>query len=517
MKILLISPPYPSSECSTIPMGLSYIAAVLQKEGHEVQVLDFLLQRYSPRKVRAKISEFDPNMVGITSVTLNFFTASNILKVCKRANPDITTMMGGPHVTFTAEETLKTHPWIDIVVRSEGEYTMADVARGKRLEDTPGISFRRNGNVMHTESRKLISDLDELPFPARRLFPIARYLAYNPECGLVTSRGCPFDCIFCVGHKMVGRKTRYRDVKMVCDEIEDILRLGFRGINIVDDLFTLSRKHVLGLCDEILSRKLRFKWTCFARVDTVDDELLRRMKEAGCYYTCYGVESGNQDILDSAKKKITLDEIRRAVRLAKDNGINVLASCILGLPGETKETIRQSMEFVRELNTPYGFHLLAPFPGTEVREKAKEYGIKIITNNWRRYDANEAVTCTKDVTCEEANELSFEYRKNKAKYDELFLKLEEERERKEKVSPEEIEERSWFGSALKRRAEVADVVLKNDVIEGIRRKGLSLEQVTTYISSRFSLPLPQVSAVLESWVSEGILKNNHGRWMWTEW
>jgi radical SAM superfamily enzyme YgiQ (UPF0313 family) len=228
------------------------------------------------------------------------------------------------------------------------------------------------------------------------------------------------------------------------------------------------------------------------------------------------VESGNQDILDSAKKKITLDEIRRAVRLAKDNGINVLASLILGLPGETKETIRQSMEFVRELNTPYGFHFLAPFPGTEVREKAREYGIKIITNNWRRYDANEAITRTKDVSCEEANGLSFEYRKNKAKYDELFLKLEEEQERKKKVSPEEIEERSWFGSTLRRRSEVADAVLKNDVIEGIRRKNLSLEQVATYISSRFSLPYPQVSAVLKDWASSGILKSNHGRWMWTE-
>jgi len=227
-RTLLINPPYPFSEFPIIPVGLLYVAGVLVHYGKEVDVLDLLVSKYSKDKIKNKIEEFKPDVVGITCVTMNYPVASDILKYCKSVNKKIITVIGGPHVTFNAEETLREAPWIDIVVRREGDFTMLDIVNGKKPADIDGIAYRdRNGGIKLTKERALIENLDELPPPARHLFPISKYLALDAHASLLAGRGCPFNCIFCVGSKMGGRKARYRNPKLVVDEIEESLALGF--------------------------------------------------------------------------------------------------------------------------------------------------------------------------------------------------------------------------------------------------------------------------------------------------
>ena len=505
MKTLLINPPYPFQEFPIIPMGLLYLAAILEQNDYEVDVLDLLVSRYTKDKIRRKLEQYQPDIVGVTSVTMNYHTASDILKHCKSVNPDVVTVIGGPHVTFASVETLNEAPWIDIVVMGEGEQTLVDIVSGKKLDYIDGIAFRSDG-VKVTAQRALIENLDELPLPARHLFPTSRYHALASHCSLITGRGCPFNCIFCVGSKMGGRRARFRDPKLVVDEIEQGLALGFGEVNLEDDLFTLNHTHLHAICDDIIARGLKFKWSVFARVDTVNPVVLQKLKLAGCDWLCYGIESGNQQILDIVKKKITLDKIRESVKMAKDAGVNVLASFILGLPGETKETLLQTMEFAQELDTYYGFHVLAPFPGTEVREKADEYGLEILTSDWAKYDANRPVSRTKGASPEDITDALHKY------YRGLRIVPDEPEESKgDRVEPAKPQRRSPLAWAL----------LSGDVIEslgGIEHRQGPVEDLADRIAKLIPYPPQQIRENLTSWVEQGLmkydLKDGHLVWRW---
>lgn len=513
MRTLLINTPYPASEFPVIPMGLAYVASVLEKEGIEVKVQDFLSSKYSKEKLARRIADYAPEIIGITSVTMNYPIASQILKHCKEIDQNIITVIGGPHVSFWAEEALREAPWIDIVVRGEGEYTMLEIARGKSLREIDGIAFRENEDIVLSKPRQWIENLDELPLPARHFFPLYRYRALSGECGLITSRGCPFNCIFCIGHKMVGKKGRFRNPKLVVDEVEEILDYGFKTINVVDDLLTLNRKHLYAFCDEIIARKLKFKWTAFSRVDTVNPELLGKMKEAGCFFICYGVESGNQKILDMARKKITPAKIKEAVKLSKDAGIKSLASFIIGLPGETKETLNETVNFAKELGTYYGFHLLSPFPGTEVWERAKEYKLRILTNDWLKYNANEAITETEGASAEELNKIDREYQAGINCYTQYLEYLEKEG-KLDSITREELEELKG-----RRQGELAAKMLQGDIIENLGKmetKGDVIEELVAKVSKEITYPLNYLREGIKGMVSEGILqyKVNEGNVIW---
>ncbi|MEM3704017.1 MAG: radical SAM protein, partial [Candidatus Bathyarchaeia archaeon] len=408
MKVLLINLPYPFNEGPTIPLGLCYIAGVLEKEGFEVEILDLLISRFSLKRIADKVKEFKPDIVGTGPITINYLTALRAMKVCKELGA--TTVMGGCHVTFYDMEALQEAPYLDIVVRGEGEYTLLDIVKGRDLKDIDGITYREDGEIVRNPPRKLIENLDELPFPAKHLLPLSKYRAYKTGCAMMTGRGCPYNCTFCVGGKMVGKKPRLRSIKLCIDELEEIVfDYGFDLVNVVDDLLTFKIRRVFEFCDEIISRGIKVKWTAFARVDTVTKELLAKMKEAGCIFILYGVESGNQRILNLTKKRLTLEKIRRGISISNEVGITTLSSFILGLPGETKETIKESLEFGKSLGNWYGFHVLAPYPGTEVRERAKEFGLKILHNNWYRYDANQAVTETEEVSASYINKVVKEF------------------------------------------------------------------------------------------------------------
>lgn len=493
MRTLLVNPPYPFLEFPIIPMGLLYLGGVLEHNDYEVRVLDLLVSRFSKDKIRVELEGYQPDVVGVTAVTMNYHGASDILKYCKSVNPDIITVIGGPHVTFAAVETLVEAPWIDIVVRGEGEQTMLDIVGGKKLDHIDGIAFRSDG-VQLTPDRALLEDLDGLPQPARHLFPLSRYHALASHASLITGRGCPFNCVFCVGSKMGGRRARFRDPKLVVDEIEQCLANGFRSVNFEDDLFTLNHRHVHAICDEIMSRGLKFQWSIFARVDTVNPEILRKLKRAGCDWLSYGVESGNQQILDKVKKKITLDKVRESVNMAHDAGVKVLASFILGLPGETKETILESMEFAQELGVHYGFHVLAPFPGTDVRENAEEFGIEILTSDWSKYDANRPVTRTAGASPQDITDALHKYYKG--------LRIIPD-------GPSDTDLDRAEMAKSQRRSPLAWALVNGDVIEnlgGVNCNGDPAEDLANRIAELIPYPIEQIRENIRSWVGHGLLK-----------
>ena len=237
-------------------------------------------------------------------------------------------------------------------------------------------------------------DVDRLPMPARHLLPISRYRAFGYPVSMITGRGCPHSCIFCLGRKMVGSKVRRRNPQLVLDEIEQIINLGFERINIADDLFASDTKRVKEICNGIKDRNLKFTWSAFARVDTVSQEMFDAMAAAGCDSISFGVESGNPEMLKRVKKGITLTQAAKAIKMCKQAGMLAHASFMVGLPGETKETLSQTAAFAESLNILFGYHYLAPFPGTTLCEKVGDYDLEILTKDWAKYDANDAIVKT---------------------------------------------------------------------------------------------------------------------------
>jgi radical SAM superfamily enzyme YgiQ (UPF0313 family) len=246
MRVAVIASPYPLEEAPAPPLGLSYVAAAFERAGAEVRFFDYIVSRYSPEKLRLEMEAFQPHVVGTSSVTLNFPGAAAILETAKAIDPDVLTVMGGPHVSFDVEGTFDTYPGIDMIVIGEGEQTIDELtACGFRRADFPkirGIAYRENGGVRVTEARPLLNDLNALPLPARHLLPLSRYQALGFPISMITSRGCPYQCIFCQGRRMVGSKVRQRQAQAVVDEIEDILSYGIDRINIADDLFVSDKK-----------------------------------------------------------------------------------------------------------------------------------------------------------------------------------------------------------------------------------------------------------------------------------
>jgi anaerobic magnesium-protoporphyrin IX monomethyl ester cyclase len=438
MKVAIVAPPYPLEEAPAPPLGVTYVAAAFESAGAEVRIFDYIVSRYTPEKLRREIDAFRPDVLGATSVTLNFPGAAEIVCEAKRHRPSLVTLMGGPHVSFSAERTLNDYPGIDLIVAGEGERTIAELMAAGfdpgKWERIPGLVFRRGGQIIDAGPRPFAEDLDALPLPARHLLPLSRYQALGYSISIITSRGCPYSCIFCQGRRMVGNRVRLRKASLVVDEIEEILSYGIDRINVADDLFVSSRGKVKEVCDEILRRGLRFGWSAFARVNTVDLETLKLMRKAGCDSISFGVETGNPEMLKLIRKGITLDQVRHAVSLCREAGIIAHTSFIVGLPGETQETLRETGEFAAGLGSLYGYHFLAPFPGTTVREEVEKYDLEILTDDWTRYDANSAIVRTSALAPEEMEHFVGEFESWIAKAWEDMVKG-----YREKTNPPEID------------------------------------------------------------------------------
>ncbi len=404
MRVLLINPFYPLTEMPSPPLGLAYVAGAFIEAGAQVKVLDLVVEAYSELKLEQLLDSFRPDLVGVTSVTMTYNAACDLLKAVKKFQPEVMTLMGGPHVSFNARESLRKQPELDMVVLGEGETTIAELCDALKsetnLQAVAGLAYRTGDDITVTASRPSNLDVALAPTPARHLIPMGRYRALGLAVSMITSRGCPFQCVFCVGRKMSGAKVRYRDANSVVDEMEYLAGQGFVQINIADDLFTAKKKHCYAICDEIVRRGLNVPWTVFSRANTINAELLSRLKQAGCVHISFGFESANEDILKTVQKRITTDQMLNAARLCKEAGISSQASFISGLPGETPDTLRETADFaerITNLGTAAGFHILAPFPGTPIGDTPEKFGIEVLSHDWSRYTANEAIIQTDDT------------------------------------------------------------------------------------------------------------------------
>ena len=398
MRVAIIAAPYPLEEFPSPPLGISYVAAAFAAAGCEVRIFDYIVSHYSREKLSAQLADFQPDAVGTGSVTMNFYDAQRILRDVKSCDSEIVTMMGGPHVSFTAQETLQNYPEVDLIFIGEADDTIFEFAplikQKRKWRDISGIAYRQDDEIVNTGKRDFIIDVDRIPLPAREMLPISRYRAFGFPVSMITGRGCPHSCIFCLGRKMVGSKVRRRNPQLVLDEMEQIINLGFDRINIADDLFASDAKRVKEICNGIKERNLKFAWSAFARVDTVNQEMFDAMAAAGCDSISFGVESGNPEMLKRVHKGITLTQATMAVKMCKQAGMLAHASFMVGLPGETKETLSQTAAFAESLNIVFGYHYLAPFPGTTLCEKVDEYDLEILTKDWAKYDANDAIVKT---------------------------------------------------------------------------------------------------------------------------
>jgi len=526
MRVLLLSTPHPLEESPLPPLSLSYLASVLIREGIEVKILDFLVAQYHPRKLRRELDEYRPQLVGATCVTLNYPIARRMLKVCKTFDPHIFTVIGGPHVTFALEETLLRSPWIDAIVIGEGERTLVELARaveeGKDIHHVPGIAFVDGGMVVKTPPKGRIEDLDQLPLPARELLPMARYRALGTPCTVITSRGCPYSCIFCSGRQMFGPKVRFRSPGLVVDEIEQLQRdFRFTKINIVDDTFTLNHHHTRAVCEEMLRRNLKIKWSVFARVDRISENLAQLMNRAGCAWVLFGIESADEEILNTIKKGITPEEIRHGVKIASEAGINVFNSFILGLPGESWDTALKSLAFGDELyhkyGAKYGFHMLAPLPGTELYEKAKDYGIRILSRNWARYNANEPITETRTMSRKMVKEAMSIYDRG---IEEAWDDIKRRSKDGDPQCAEMIEE--------KERNEFVWTLLQGDIIEKLEGMASAAapnpsnaeSDLASRISRKLGLDIEVAQRRIRELMAKGVLrlepKGNGLQWQWSD-
>jgi len=379
-RIVLINPPqrtrYPQP-----PLGLAMVAAVLEKEDYSVEILDFSASKLAEDSLPSSISSEKPDVIGITAMTPTVSRAIKVAKLTKKTGKRIPVVLGGHHATILAEETLQTTPEIDVIVRGEGEQTIVDLVRVLEeegdLKGVKGISYRDGTAVKSTPARPPIQDLDSLPFPAFHLLPVNKYRLHppfgrrSPVMSIITSRGCPYRCIFC-SKSVFGNKYRCNSPSYVMEEIRFLCdELGIKEIKFYDDVFTLNRKNVFAICSEMIKQGMDIPWTCETRVNLINDDVLKVMKYAGCYMIGYGVESGNQQVLDALRKDITLDQATKALKATQQAGIETVAYFMIGSLGESPQTIRDTIEFAKRLDPDFAqFSVTTPYPGTELHRLA---------------------------------------------------------------------------------------------------------------------------------------------------
>ncbi|MDP3947388.1 MAG: radical SAM protein [bacterium] len=374
LKVVLINPPQPTAYPQP-PMGLALIAAVVEREGYEVRVVDANALRLKPMDIVPLVT--GANVVGLTAMTPTINAAISTARYLKQANHNLTIILGGAHATLLPDETLGSAPEIDMVVKGEGEQTIIELLRAleeqQPLDNIAGISYRRNGKVHSTPVRSTSVDLDSLPFLAYHLLPWSRYRPHPPHgrafpfAAMITSRGCPYRCSYC-SKPIFGNKFRGQSPERVVEEITYYKeKFGVKEIAFYDDVFTLDRKRAYAIADNIIKKGLKIGWTCETRVNLVDKELLLHMKQAGCYAIAYGIESASPEILETLDKGITLEQVEAAVRLTQQVGLQTIGYFMLGSPGESLETISQTIRFAKKLKLDFAqFAITTPYPGTKL-------------------------------------------------------------------------------------------------------------------------------------------------------
>jgi len=384
MKFSFINPsPAPDTPDMVVtawpPLGILYCAGVLIGEGIEVSILDQAVKVFSTKQTVNWVKKENPDILGFSVLNSSMEEAVRIARQVKMENPNLTTVFGNYHATFNAERILNKYPFVDMIVRGEGEYTCLELGKclekGGALRKVAGITFRKNGIAVSSPDRPLIKDVDTLPFPDRDLID-AQYsstiygvkVATKKFSTIVSSRGCPFRCTFCGCRKFAQGIWRPRSVENIMAELESLLSEGYEQFLFVDDNFTLNQKRVAEFCQRVKKEGIDIEWFCDSRVDNCRYDVFRQMVKTGCKILYFGMESANQRILNYYKKGITPNDSRSAVEKARKAGIDVIVgSFILGAPDETRREIQNTLKFVHELDIDVPqLNILGAFTGTDL-------------------------------------------------------------------------------------------------------------------------------------------------------
>jgi radical SAM superfamily enzyme YgiQ (UPF0313 family) len=375
MKVLFILPNIVGDKGKpTAPSpGISYIAAFLLKNNHEVSVVDM---RIFPKTsyIFDKISRFRPDFIGISFMTKEYLKSYKLIKQIKEEFPDIPLILGGPHPSTVEEKVLEDTP-ADLAVMSEGEETFLEICNGVLYPKIKGLIWRKDKKIIKNEKRPFIEDLDSLPFPAYELFPMEKYV--DKKIPIVSSRGCPYQCIYCAMKKVMGAKWRARSAENVFNEIRYWYNKSYSFFHIVDDNFTLDMERAERICDLIIKNNLKIKWDLRngVRVDRLNERLLEKMKKAGCFYLALGIESFDSEVLKKMKKGSTRERSIEAIKLVKKVGIPVGAFFMVGLPGDTFNKFLETYKLAKSMDLEeVRFYNVVPFPETELFDIIKEKG-----------------------------------------------------------------------------------------------------------------------------------------------
>lgn len=373
-RVVLINPPSPFllNDRDFMPLGLLHIASYLREKGIDIQFLDL-----------ASVDESNwvfpsGDIFGISVCVSHDEILRKMARKIKDKYPNSIIVAGGPHASTCPEHILSSSD-VDIAVKGEGEISFYEIASGKNISDINGIFFKQGNAIISNPEREVISDIDSLPYPAWDLLNLEAYnaiVSYHDVsirgATIITARGCPFNCAFCGSPFLNKRVVRFHSVGYVLKEIEILVnKYGFKGLCFVDDVFTLDKKRLLEICDGL--KKFAIKWRCLARCDTVNFEMLKAMKDAGCTQVDFGIESGSQKILDVVNKKVTVEKQKDAVLMAKAAGLLPKVCIIIGLPGEDEESIAQTKEFLKEVNVKCNFGFFVPLPGCDIQLNPEKY------------------------------------------------------------------------------------------------------------------------------------------------
>lgn len=370
-----------------MPLGIAYIASMLREHNLDVKIHDCSFDK-SMEDIKKAIEAYMPDVVGIEVLSINVDNAFKIAKLVKEIKKGCIVIVGGPHPSFMPEEMLD-NTSIDIAVQGEGEFTALEllqkISKSEPYYDIAGITFRRNGAIKKNPRREVLRDLDKLPFPAIDLLPYNDYFKQPsiepmlaPYTNFVTSRGCPFDCNFCqpIAKNLFGLKHRRRSPDNIIQELT-ILRNKYKikSFTIVDDLFVIDESYVKEFCEKLIKAKMGFKWRCNSRVNTISYEKLKWMKKAGCIAIVFGVESGSQRMLDLMNKRITIKEINNAFELCKKAKISTMANILMGYPGETKESLEDTIKLIKDIKPEMlSVNIASPMPGSRLYDEVKAAG-----------------------------------------------------------------------------------------------------------------------------------------------
>jgi len=391
--ILLINPASTTILNTPIPFGISYLAAFLEENGFSVKILDLSVQEMSDEDMLDYIGKIRPRKVGLSCMSVHVDFVRRISEKIKMNFKSIQIIVGGTHPTALPEQSADSMKDADIFVLGEGEITLLELMKNKKLEKINGIAYRRGGKLKINACREFIQNLDTLPFPARHLLPdIKKYtLGFDwegrrPAATIFSSRGCPYNCIYCASKIMWKRRVRFRSAENVLEEIDFLVKKhNVKEILFYDDHFVLDKKRLEKICQGIIKRGYDLTWCCLSRVDCFDLKTARLMRKAGCHMISFGVESGSQKILDNMEKNVKIRDIINAFNICKTAGINTKASFIFGAPGENYESVKETRDLLKKILPDYvWFFIMTPFPGTKLYTLHQEHGLA--SEEWARYD-----------------------------------------------------------------------------------------------------------------------------------